>query len=80
MNDNRKEVMEAMNDLSIRGSNEIAPRDVCKFYGVTVTSKDGKRIARTMQRMEKDFEIYKGDKYGTYRLIRDKDEDGEDIC
>ena len=78
MNDNRKEVVDAMKILS-KKDKEIAPRDVCKFYGVTVTSKDGKRIARTIQRMEKDFEIIKGEKYGTYRLTADV-RSGEDIC
>ena len=81
MNDNRKEVVDAMKVLS-KKNKEIAPRDVCKFYGVTVTSKDGKRIARTIQRMEKDFEIIKGEKYGTYRLTADVNSlnDEEDIC
>ena len=78
MNDNRQEVIKAMQELS-KKDKEIAPRDVCKFYGVTVTSKDGKRIARTIQRMEKDFEIIKGEKYGTYKLTADI-RDEEDIC
>jgi hypothetical protein len=37
-----------------------------KYYGVTTNSKDGRRMARTMQRMADQFEILKGTKYGTY--------------
>ena len=68
MTENRKEVMDAMIVLS-KEKTEIAPREVCKYYNVSVNSKDGKRISKTMQRMSGDFELLKGDKFGTYRLL-----------
>ena len=64
---NRQEVVEAMKFLS-KEKAEIAPREVCKYYNFSVQSKDGKRISKTMQRMEGDFELIKGQKYGTYKL------------
>ena len=68
MNDNRREILDAMNALKNAGIDEVHPRDVCKHYSVSTTSKDGRRISKTMQRMANDFEIYKGGKYGTYTL------------
>ena len=67
LTENRRQVIDAMNILS-KEKDEIAPRDVCKYYEVSVQSKDGKRISKTMQRMEGDFELIKGQKFGTYKL------------
>ena len=58
----------------------IRPSDVAKYYGVTVNSKDGRRMSRTMQRMANQFELVKGPKYGTYLFHDGKDKEGEDIC
>ena len=68
MNENRREVLDAMRELTNAGTEEINPRDVCKYFNVSVTSKDGRRLSKTMQRMANDFEIWKGKKYGTYTL------------
>jgi RecA-family ATPase len=68
MNENRREVLDAMLDLKNGGTVEVHPRDVCKYFSVSVTSKDGRRLSKTMQRMANDFEIWKGQKYGTYTL------------
>jgi hypothetical protein len=57
-----------MRELTNAGTEEINPRDVCKYFNVSVTSKDGRRLSKTMQRMANDFEIWKGKKYGTYTL------------
>ena len=67
LTENRRQVIDAMNFLT-KEKDEIAPRDVCKYYQVSVQSKDGKRISKTMQRMEGDFELIKGQKFGTYKL------------
>ena len=67
LTENRRQVIDAMKILS-KEKDEIAPRDVCKYYEVSVQSKDGKRISKTMQRMEGDFELIKGQKFGTYKL------------
>ena len=68
MNENRREVLDAMLSLKNGGTEEVHPRDVCKHFSVSVTSKDGRRLSKTMQRMANDFEIWKGSKYGTYTL------------
>ena len=65
MKENRAEITKAMEELH-KELDEIRPRDVARFYGVTTNSKDGRRMARTMQRMADQFEILKGNKYGTY--------------
>ena len=61
---------------------EITPDiiEVAKHYGLATNSKDGRRMARTMQRMADQFEIIKGSKYGTYIYRDGKDKNGEDIC
>jgi|TARA_R100001086_G_scaffold191900_1_gene109223 RecA-family ATPase len=66
-NENRREITRAMKELH-EELKEIRPSDVAKYYGVTSNSKDGRRMARTMQRMADQFEIIKGTKYGTYIL------------
>ena len=78
-NENRQEIVKAMLELKSKVA-EVRPRDVASYYGVTVNSKDGRRMSRTMQRMADNFELIKGLKYGTYRLPNTKDENGEDIC
>ena len=78
-NENRSEIIKAMTELHKDGVDQIRPRDVAKHYGVTANSKDGRRMARTMQRMADQFEIIKGSKYGTYIYRSSKDRNGEDI-
>ncbi|MGI9571928.1 MAG: AAA family ATPase [Candidatus Actinomarinaceae bacterium] len=78
-NENRSEIIKAMTELHKDGVDQIRPRDVAKHYGVTANSKDGRRMARTMQRMADQFEIIKGSKYGTYVYRSNKDKNGEDI-
>jgi hypothetical protein len=69
LSDNRKEVLEAMQQLKQAGVDEPRPRDVTKHYGYTPQSKDAQRISKTMQRMLENFEIAKGGKFGTYKLV-----------
>ena len=76
-NENRQEIIKAMREIS-KDKKEIQPRDVCKYYGVTANSKDGRRMARTMQRMAESFEIIRGEKYGTY-IWQDKIQLDNDI-
>ena len=78
-NENRREIIVAMEELH-KELKEVRPSDVAKYYGVTSNSKDGRRIAKTMQRMADQFELSKGSKYGTYRYHNGKDDNGEDIC
>jgi len=78
-NENRSEIIKAMTELHKDGVDQIRPRDVAKHYGVTANSKDGRRMARTMQRMADQFEIIKGSKYGTYVYRSNKDKNREDI-
>ena len=66
-NENRREITKAMEDLS-KELDQVRPSDVAKFYGVPSNSKDGRRMARTMQRMADQFELDRGLKYGTYKL------------
>ena len=66
-NHNRQEITQAMKTLE-SDLDFIRPSDVAKFYGVSSNSKDGKRMARTMQRMADQFELHRGLKYGTYTL------------
>jgi len=78
-NENRLEITRAMKELH-KELDFIRPSDVAKYYGVTVNSKDGRRMSRTMQRMANQFELVKGPKYGTYLFHDGKDKEGEDIC
>jgi len=79
MNENRAEIIKAMEELHKDGIDQIRPRDVAKHYGLSVNSKDGRRIARTMQRMTDKFDLIKGSKYGTYIYRDGKNKNGEDI-
>ena len=77
-NENRQDIVNAMREIS-KEIKEIRPRDVCKHYGVSANSKEGRRLARTMQRMADQYELIKGSKYGTY-IFRDyKEKNGEDV-
>jgi len=78
-NENRVEITKAMEELHAGGIKEIRPADIAKYYGVTGNSKDGRRMARTMQRMADQFELIKGPKYGTYIFHSGKDKNGKDI-
>jgi RecA-family ATPase len=78
-NENRVEIIKAMDELHTNGLQQIRPADVAKYYGVSVNSKDGRRMSRTMQRMAEQFELTKGLKYGTYIYHNGKDENGNDI-
>jgi len=78
-NENRLEITRAMKELH-KELDFIRPSDVAKYYGVTVNSKDGRRMSRTMQRMANQFELVKGPKYGTYLFHDGKDKEGKDIC
>ena len=69
LNQNRKEVIDAMSELEKKGLLEIRPRDVVKHCGYTAQSKDAGRISKTMLRMVNNFEIAKGEKFGTYKLV-----------
>ena len=66
-NENRREITKAMEDLT-KELDQVRPSDVAKYYGVPSNSKDGRRMARTMQRMADQFELDRGLKYGTYKL------------
>jgi len=68
LNDNRKEIINAMKQITADGLDKIRPRDVIKHCGYAVNSKEASNISRTMQRMKNNFELIAGFTYGTYRL------------
>ena len=78
LTENRRQVIDAMQVLS-KEHEEVAPKDVCKYYQVSVMSKDGKRLSKTMQRMKGDFELLEGQKFGTYKLPKFNERKG-DTC
>ena len=69
LNDNRNEVLAVMKELAKSGVHEARPRDVVKHCGYTAQSKDAQRISKTMLRMKNNFELAKGEKFGTYRIV-----------
>ena len=69
LNDNRKEVIDAMKEIKKTGLEEIRPRDVVKHCGYASQSKEAARISKTMTRMVNNFELVKGGKFGTYKLV-----------
>jgi len=71
LNDNRKEIINAMKQITADGLDKIRPRDVIKHCGYTANSKEASNISRTMQRMKNNFELIAGFTYGTYRLPED---------
>ena len=56
-------------ELQKSGMLEIRPRDITKHCGYTAQSKDAQRISKTMLRMKNNFELTKGDKFGTYKVV-----------
>ena len=69
LNDNRNEVLVAMKELARSGIHEARPRDIAKHCGYTAQSKDAGRISKTMLRMKNNFELIKGEKFGTYKIV-----------
>jgi hypothetical protein len=69
LNDNRKEIIDAMKAINAEGVNDVRPRDVIKHCGYTAQSKEAAGISKTMQRMKLNFELAKGAKFGTYCLV-----------
>jgi len=69
LNDNRKEIIDAMKAIAADGVKDIRPRDVIKHCGFTAQSKEAAGISKTMQRMKSNFELVKGSKFGTYCLV-----------
>jgi len=71
LNENRKEILNAMKQITDDGLEEIRPADVVKFCGYPVKSKEANNISKTMYRMKNDYELLAGKKYGTYKLPGD---------
>ena len=71
LNDNRKEIINAMKQITADGLDKIRPRDVIKHCGYAANSKEASNISRTLQRMKNNFELIAGFTYGTYRLPED---------
>jgi hypothetical protein len=69
LNQNRQEVIDAMKEIKKTGVMEIRPRDVVKHCGYPAQSKEAARISKTMLRMVNNYELAKGEKFGTYKLI-----------
>jgi hypothetical protein len=69
LNQNRREVIDAIKELQKEELKEVRPRDVVKHCGYPAQSKDAHRISKTMLRMKKNLELTKGDKFGTYKLV-----------
>jgi hypothetical protein len=68
LNENRKEIINAMKQIAADGLDKIRPRDVIKHCGYAANSNEAKNISKTMQRMKSNFELIAGFTYGTYRL------------
>jgi len=71
LNENRKEIIDAMKQITAQGGDLIRPRDVIKHCGYPANSKEAAGISKTMQRMKNNYELIAGLKYGTYRLPED---------
>ena len=69
LNDNRQEVIDAMKEIKKSGITEIRPRDVVKHCGYPAQSKEAARVSKTMLRMVANYELVKGEKFGTYKLV-----------
>ena len=74
LNENRKEVLDAMKKITEDGLKEMRPSDVIKYCGYPSNTKEANNISKTMQRMKNDYELQSGAKYGTYKLPRDINE------
>ena len=77
LNENRKEIINAMKQITADGLDKIRPRDVIKHCGYAANSKEASGISKTMQRMKNDYELIAGFTYGTYRLPEDVKTDVE---
>ena len=69
LRDNRKEVIDAMKEMQKLNILEIRPKDVVKHLGYAAQSKDSARVSKTMTRMLNNYELVKGEKYGTYKVV-----------
>ena len=77
LNENRKEIINAMKQITADGLDKIRPRDVIKHCGYVANSKEASSISKTMQRMKNNYELIAGFTYGTYRLPEDVKTDVE---
>ena len=77
LKENRKEIVDAMKEITAQGGDLIRPRDVIKHCGYPTNSKEASGISKTMQRMKNNYELIAGFKYGTYRLPEDVKVDEE---
>jgi len=77
LKENRKEIVDAMKQITAQGGDLIRPRDVIKHCGYPTNSKEASGISKTMQRMKNNYELIAGFKYGTYRLPEDVKVDEE---
>ena len=68
LNENRKVIIDAMTELAKQGGVKVRPKDVNETLGFSNTSKEGKNISRTMQRMAYNLEITKSTTFGRYEL------------
>ena len=69
LNENREVIIKAMTELSkVRKGGKVRPKDVNDLLGFNGTSKEGKNISRTMQRMAYNLEITKSTTFGRYEL------------
>ena len=71
LNDNRKEILNAMREITSHGGEQVKPSHVIKHCGYNANSNEAKNISKTMQRMKNNFELIHGSKYGTYRIPED---------
>jgi hypothetical protein len=70
LNENRRVIIEAMEKLAkLEDGKQVSPKNVNDLLGFNGTSKEGKNISRTMQRMADMMEIHKLT-YGKYELNR----------
>jgi RecA-family ATPase len=77
LKENRKEIVDAMKQITAQGGDLIRPRDVIKHCGYPTNSKEASGISKTMQRMKNNYELIAGFKYGTYLLPEDVKVDEE---
>jgi len=77
LNDNKKEILNAMKTITSHGGEQVKPSHVIKHCGYNANSKEAKNISKTMQRMKNNFELIQGSSYGTYRIPADVKTDVE---
>jgi RecA-family ATPase len=74
LNENREVIIKAMTELSkLHKGDKVRPKDVNDLLGFATTSKEGKNISRTMQRMANNLEITKSTTFGRYELNSSQD-------